>query len=127
MGAKPVLGLGCRKGAKSEDLLLLAGQVLAMGGISATHLSAIATIESKATEPAILDVAAHYRVPLLVFSPERLEQETPRLANPSETVFRETGCHGVAEAAALAAAGNEAVLLVAKLKSGFGTAALAGE
>ena len=37
------------------------------------------------------------------FSTARLLEETPRLANPSEIVFRETGCWGVAEGAALAA------------------------
>ena len=35
------------------------------------------------------------------FDSATLERETPRLANPSEVVFREVGSHGVAEAAAL--------------------------
>ncbi len=35
-------------------------------------------------------------------SAAELEAETPRLENPSDVVFAEVGCHGVAEAAALA-------------------------
>ena len=47
------------------------------------------------------------------------------LATPSDTVFAEIGCHGVAEAAALAAAGPDARLIVEKQKTKFATAALA--
>ena len=47
-----------------------------------------------------------------------------RLANPSELVFRATGCHGVAEGAALAAVGPEGALLVAKTRSARATLAI---
>ena len=62
-------------------------------------------IDLKADEPAILEAAEHFGVPARFFSAAALEAETPRLKNPSEAVFREVGCHGVAEGAALAAAG----------------------
>jgi cobalt-precorrin 5A hydrolase/precorrin-3B C17-methyltransferase len=51
--------------------------------------------------------------------------ETPRLKNPSDVVFRQVGCHGVAEAAALAAIGESAVLIMPKMKSLHATAAIA--
>src|SRR5207302_11506543 len=51
--------------------------------------------------------------------------ETARLATPSEAVFRETGCYGVAEGAALAAVGPDGVLLAAKRKSRRATCAVA--
>jgi cobalt-precorrin 5A hydrolase/precorrin-3B C17-methyltransferase len=63
--------------------------------------------------------------PARFFSAKRLERETPRLANPSETVFRAVGCHGVAEAAALAAAGPRGELIVAKAASRRATVAIA--
>jgi cobalt-precorrin 5A hydrolase/precorrin-3B C17-methyltransferase len=54
-----------------------------------------------------------------------LEAEAPRLRNPSETVYREVGCHGVAEGAALAAAGAEGLLIVDKTRSKRATCAVA--
>ena len=54
-----------------------------------------------------------------------MEAETPRLANPSELVFREVGAHSVAEAAALAAAGPASALIVPKAKSLRATCAIA--
>jgi cobalt-precorrin 5A hydrolase/precorrin-3B C17-methyltransferase len=64
-------------------------------------------------------------VPARFFDSTRLAEETPRLKNPSETVFRETGCWGVAEGAALAAAGPAAALIVPKEKSRGATCAIA--
>ena len=54
-----------------------------------------------------------------------MEAEASRLANPSEVVFAEVGCHGVSEGAALAAAGSEAVLVVEKVKTANATCAIA--
>ena len=70
-------------------------------------------------------VARHFSVPLVTFPAARLEAETPRLANPSDIVFAHTGCHGVAEAAALAQAGAGGRLIVEKTKSAHATAAVA--
>ncbi|MDP6731054.1 MAG: cobalamin biosynthesis protein, partial [SAR324 cluster bacterium] len=82
-------------------------------------------LDLKADEPAVHALADHYGVPVRFFSSEELEKETPRLQNPSTAVFQEVGCHGVAEAAALRAAGESGQLLVPKLKSKRATCALA--
>ena len=120
-----VLGMGCERGTAPEDALTLANRALRDLGISAAQLAGLASIETRRGEPALLAVAAQLDVPLRFFSAPRLEDETPRLKNPSELVFARVGCHGVAEAAALAAAGPEAELVLAKIKSGFSTAAIA--
>jgi cobalt-precorrin 5A hydrolase/precorrin-3B C17-methyltransferase len=73
-------------------------------------------------EPAIHAAAAALGVPVRFFGAARLEEEAPRLANPSDLVFREVGCHGVAEGAALAASGG--ALLVPKRKSARATCAV---
>ncbi len=59
-------------------------------------------------------VADMLDVPFRVFDVATLEAETPRLANPSKVVFDEIGCHGVSEAAALAAAGADGTLEITK-------------
>ena len=85
----------------------------------------VASIDLKADEPAVLEAAEELGVPARFFSADALEAETPRLKNPSEAVFREVGAHGVAEAAALAAGGPDAALVVAKRKSARVTCAIA--
>jgi cobalt-precorrin 5A hydrolase/precorrin-3B C17-methyltransferase len=64
-------------------------------------------------------------VPARFFPAETLLAETPRLTARSEAVFGATGCWGVAEGAALAAAGADGVLVAAKRVAGRATAAVA--
>lgn len=116
-----VLGLGCERGTPPAELIDLATSVLTQPG----RLAFVATLDTRAEEPAMHAVARHFAVPLVTFPATRLEAETPRLANPSSRVFAITGCHGVAEAAALAQAGADGRLIVAKTKSAHATAAIA--
>jgi cobalt-precorrin 5A hydrolase len=124
-GKRFVIGMGCESGASAVDLLALAARALQEAGIEPHRLTALASIDSKIDEPAILAVAAHYAVPTQFFDAPTLERETPRLQNPSDLVFARVGCHGVAEAAALAAAGPGGLLVLPKLKSTFATVAIA--
>ena len=120
-----VLGMGCERHASSEEAIALAEQALAVGGLAWQSLAAVASIDVKADESAIHDVAAHFGVPARFFPAARLEQEAPRLQNPSEVVFAEVGCHGVAEGAALAGVGTSGDLVCPKIKSKGVTAAIA--
>ena len=70
-------------------------------------------------------VAEALGAPARFFLAAELEAQTRRLANPSDVVFREVGCHGVAEASALAAAGADGELIVAKTRSRRATCAIA--
>ncbi|WP_156467993.1 cobalamin biosynthesis protein [Rhizobium sp. Leaf371] len=119
-----VLGLGCRPGTAAAEVLDLAQAVLSEAGYPALPLRAVASLDARAAEPALLALAAHFAVPLLTFAAARLERETPRIATPSAAIFRLTGCHGVAEASALAAAEAGGRLVVAKRTSGRVTAAV---
>ncbi|ULR45694.1 cobalamin biosynthesis protein [Rhizobium sp. K102] len=120
-----VLGLGCERGTPSAEVLALAGEALRAAGIGGAELAAIASIDSRGQEAAIVDIAAHFSVPAVFFDAPRLEEETPRLKNPSAIVFARVGCHGVAESAALAAIGADAELVIGKMKSAHATAAIA--
>jgi cobalt-precorrin 5A hydrolase / precorrin-3B C17-methyltransferase len=120
-----VLGMGCERHAKPEEAIALAEEALAKGGFAKTSLAAVCSIDLKADETAIHAVAAHFGVPARFFSAATLEAEAPRLKNPSEVVFAEVGCHGVAEGAALAAVGASGELVVEKIKSKGATAAIA--
>jgi len=120
-----VLGLGCERGTPVDEVRELAKQAMEIAGIGPDVLVAIASIDSRSGEPAILTLSQEFEIMPVFFAAARLEQETPRLKNPSAAVFTLVGCHGVAESAALAAAGGAAELLVPKIKSAHATAAIA--
>ncbi len=119
------LGVGCERGASSGELIALAEASLSSAGLAKQSVAAVCSIDLKADEAAVHDLARHLKVPARFFPPQRLEKETPRLKNPSGIVFREIGCHGVAEGAALAAVGKRGALVLPKRKSRRATVAVA--
>ncbi|WP_331374592.1 cobalamin biosynthesis protein [Sinorhizobium chiapasense] len=121
-----VLGLGCERNAASEEVIALAEQALSEAGLGKGDIDLVASLDARIEEPAIHAAARHFSVPLRFFDASTLEAETGRLQNPSDIVFAHTGCHGVAEGAALAGAGQYAVLIVPKIRSARATAAIAG-
>lgn len=119
-----VLGLGASRGAHPGEAIELAERVISESGMARDSVALVASIDVKADERAIHAVAEHFGVPARFFAADRLEAEASRLASPSEAVFAEVGCHGVAEGAALAAAGAGGALIVPKMKRREVTAAL---
>lgn len=119
------LGVGCARGADPAVLSAQVAEMLAQGDIAPGAIASVNTLDLKADEPAMHALAAELGVPLRVFAADALEAEATRLATPSEVVFAEVGCHGVAEGAALAAAGPEGVLVHPKRKTATTTCALA--
>lgn len=120
-----VLGVGCARGCSSDELMDLVMTQLVKANINAAAIAAVVSVDLKADEPAIIALAKMLDVPFRVFDASVLEQETPRLANPSDVVFAEIGTHGVAEAAALAAVGAAGTLIHEKQKTANATMALA--
>lgn len=119
-----VLGVGCERGCSSEELIELAQQTLLANGLSAEAVGLVASIDLKADESAIHALSEQYSCDAQFFKASRLLEETNRLQNPSDIVFGEVGCYGVAEGSALAAAGNGGDMLVAKQKSKRATIAI---
>ena len=108
------LGIGCERGCSAEEISQLARSELAEAGLAAAAVAAVVSIELKLAEPGIHALASELGVPARFFPAARLLAETARLSERSEAVFRATGCWGVAEGAALAAAGRDANLVVAE-------------
>lgn len=123
--ARLVVGVGCERGAEAAEIEVLIRDTLAGAGLALEAVAALVSVDLKADEAGLQAAAQALGLPLRVFDPATLEAETPRLANPSEVVFREIGCHGVAEAAALAATGPQGRLIVEKRKSRRATCAVA--
>ena len=108
-----VAGVGCERGVGAGEVIELIDFGLRSENLSPQSLCAIATIDLKADETALHQAAAHYGVPLRLFTVAELNQERYRLLNPSAVVEAEIGTPSVAEAAALKAG----TLIVPKLKS----------
>ena len=119
------LGIGCERGCSAEEIADLAHATLAAMGLAALSVAAVVSVELKLAEPGIHALAASLGVPARFFPASRLLAETERLSERSEAAFRATGCWGVAEGAALAAAGPDGVLVVPKRKSHRATCAVA--
>jgi len=120
-----VLGVGCERGCEPAELIDLARRTLADSGLAEGAVACVVSLDLKADEPAVHALADALGVPARFFPASELEAEAHRLANPSDVVFREVGCHGVAEGAALAAAGPDADLVVEKARSRRATCAVA--
>lgn len=107
-----VLGVGCRRGVPAAEIDAMFQQVCRTEGFSPLSLGVVATANLKADEPGLQKFAAQHGVPLRSFSLEELARVAP-LPTPSETVRSKIGILGVAEPAAMLAAGT-ATLLVPK-------------
>src|SRR6516162_5603434 len=119
------LGIGCERGCPAGEIADLAHSSLAEAGLAAAAVAAVVSVELKLAEPGIHALGASLNVPARFFPAARLLAETERLSERSAGAFRATGCWGVAEGAALAAAGPDGVLVVPKRKSRRATCAVA--
>ncbi|MDC0224218.1 precorrin-3B C(17)-methyltransferase [Deltaproteobacteria bacterium] len=132
-----VVGVGCERGTESEELMELVLKALVKNEIAQERVALVVSLDLKSDEPAIHLLAAYFteisgsECPVRFFDAATLEAQVPDLENPSEIVFREVGCHGVAEGAALAAveasgsSNSIRKLLVPKIKSAKATCAVA--
>jgi cobalt-precorrin 5A hydrolase/precorrin-3B C17-methyltransferase len=118
------VGVGCERGLPAEDLARLVEATLGAHDLDPAAVGLVVSLDLKAGEPAVRALADRLGVEARFFDAATLEAETARLATPSEAVFREVGCHGVAEGAALAAVGAEGRLLVPKAKGERATVAI---
>ncbi|MEE8394329.1 MAG: precorrin-3B C(17)-methyltransferase, partial [Rhodospirillales bacterium] len=119
------LGVGCERGAGPEELISLAEEAITGAGLSPFSVACVVSLDLKSDEEAVHALAARLGVPARFFDAKELEAMKDRLANPSSQVFKAVGCHGVAEGAALAAAGPDGELIVPKKTSKRATSAIA--
>ena len=110
--ASLVVGVGASRGAEPSALAQAAEGILRRSGRVAKSVAAVATAAIKEAEPAIVELAAKWGVPLTTFPADVLAAQP--VPNPSPTVEAAVGTPSVAEAAALVAAGPGARLLGVK-------------
>jgi len=118
-----VLGVGCRRGVSCDEIDSLFHELCETRGVSPTSLREVATVSLKANEPGLRQFAAKHGVPLRSFTVKELAQ-VDDLPTPSAQVQSKIGIAGVAEPAAMLAAGA-LTLLVPKYRGKRVTMALA--
>ncbi len=117
-----VVGVGASRGAPGAEIDALIRDSLAAAGLSASSVRALATIDVKADEDGIVEVARRRGWALMTYDATTLAAVD--VPNPSDVVRAEVGTPSVAEAAALVGSG-QAELVVPKQKSAHATVAVA--
>jgi cobalt-precorrin 5A hydrolase/precorrin-3B C17-methyltransferase len=115
-----VAGVGASRGVSAGEVLGLLDETLAEAGLSPASVTALATVDAKASEPGLLAAASERGWPLITHPASRLAAVP--VPNPGQAALAAVGTPSVAEAAALASAD---VLVVAKRKSARATVAIA--
>lgn len=118
-----VAGMGCNRGTPMTELLELLMSALETHRLSPASLGAIASVDLKADEKGLVELAAELDLPLECHSREDLKKVT-NLPSPSAMVQKHIGVPSVCEAAALTSA-PEGTLIVPKMKTINVTVAIA--
>jgi cobalt-precorrin 5A hydrolase len=108
-----VIGLGFRDQATAQSI----GEVLADVAARAAHpgvATVLAVVEDKAAHPGLLAAVQATPFPVETVTAEALRAVDLRVTTRSERVFKQRGVGSVCEAAALAAAGAGARLVVTR-------------
>jgi cobalt-precorrin 5A hydrolase / precorrin-3B C17-methyltransferase len=114
------VGIGCERGTSLEEVQILITETFAKHSLSTLAVATFASIDVKEDEAALSTLND-----IVFFTAAQLNEQNLRIATPSDYVESTVGTPSVAEAAALAAAGTEARLIVPKTKSKRATIAIA--
>ncbi|HEY4403359.1 MAG TPA: cobalamin biosynthesis protein [Xanthobacteraceae bacterium] len=123
--AMMVAGVGCRRGTSAKAIEAVIAAALVRAGLARPMLDAIAAPAAKHDEAGIVAAASALGVPLVLIAQPDLESAASRVETRSKRVMTLTGVPCVAEAAALAAGGPAACLVLARIAIGPATCALA--
>ena len=118
------IGIGCKKGCASDDIVALVMRAVLQLGTSSVD-ARLFSIEAKRDEVGLREAARALALPLQYFSAERLALESSRLLTRSAATRARFGIDSVAEAAALAGAGFGSKLVAPRLAQNGATCAIA--
>lgn len=118
-------GFGMSSRVAPETLVALFAEVLAGAGLAPGAVACAATLPERHELPAFRAAMARLRLPVRTVTVQALATAGDRVATSSPRILARHGIGSVAEAAALAAAGENARLLVPRRALGGATCALA--
>ncbi len=117
------LGIGCNRGTSEREIAEEVSAALREAGLCEASVCRLATFEAKKDEPGLLAYARSLGLELICYDAAAIKAAPP-IPNPSAVVEKYVGVPGVAEPAALLAAGAR-TLLLEKQKRGNLTVAVA--
>jgi cobalt-precorrin 5A hydrolase len=117
-----VAGVGCRRDCAAADIVAIVERAEHMSGLRVTM---IATPARKSGELGLRDAAARLGRPLRFIDDAAMAATQRDCVTFSDTVRRHAGVASVAEAAALAAAGEGATLVLPRISAASVTCAMA--
>jgi len=100
---KITLGLGCDRNTPASTIARCIAEALALANATLADVDAVASIDLKADEIGLAEVAQSHGWTIRFYAASELASVD--VPNPSETVRKYTGTPSVSEAAALLAAG----------------------
>ena len=117
-----VAGIGCRTGCGPEAIVELVDRA---GRLAGVRPSSLAAPTFKAAEPGLREAARRLDLRLMLVEADALRSVQDHTVTRSAAALRATGLASVAEAAAIAAAGPGARLILARIAGAGVTCALA--
>ncbi|MDE5930951.1 MAG: cobalamin biosynthesis protein, partial [Lachnospiraceae bacterium] len=119
-----VIGMGCKKGKKAEEIEAFITKKTGERGIAISQISALASISQKSDEPGLLAWSGKEGVPFFTYTAEELQMVE---GNFTESSFVKTQVcvDNVCERAALKACGEGGELIAAKYAENGMTIAVA--
>ena len=118
------VGIGCERGTPQNVIKEALETTFKEFGLSESAIAGLATIDIKADELGLVELATEQNYPLKTYTPEELN--LVRVPNPSSVVAQEVGTASVAEAAALKVAqASELVVSKQIFKSDQGAVTIA--
>ncbi len=118
------IGVGCRAGVAGEAIAALARRALGEAGAPEGALRMF-TLDAKADEPGLIEAARLLGVKLAPLPLAALNAQAKRILTPSAAARSRFGAFNIAEAAALAGAGEGGRLLGPRLAGNGATCAVA--
>ena len=118
------IGVGCRAGVAGEAIAALARRALADAGAPQGE-KRMFTLAAKSEEPGLIEAARLLRAPLTPVPLEALQAQAERILTPSAAAELRFGAPNIAEAAALAGAGEGGRLLGPRIAADGATCAVA--
>lgn len=123
------VGMGCERGCPVDELERLLMECLQQSGLVLDQVSSISSIDIKADEVGLIQLAENLDKPYQTWDKNQLSEMEPLLSTRSEYVFNTVGVYGVAESAALLSAkqqtGQQPELVLNKQKTKKATCAIA--
>jgi cobalt-precorrin 5A hydrolase len=118
------IGVGCRAGVAGEAIAALARRALAEAGEPQGE-KRMFTLAAKAEEPGLIEAARLLRATLTPLPLDALRAQAERILTPSAAARSRFGAPNIAEAAALAGAGQGGRLIGPRIAADGATCAVA--